>query len=115
MSELSPFGGSEEYGACGDDARRALLGPTAPVSPWYPLSRTRLAAVQFKKPPNLKAVTVPVRCPACRYCIARAALPPQTWEDLQFNDLSQCRTCFSAPYLSFCLNSSAHSNWAECP
>ena len=45
----------------GQQARRALLGPNAPVSPWYPLSGTRLAAVVSNYPPNLIVVTMPVR------------------------------------------------------
>ena len=57
----------------GQQARRALLGPNAPVSPWYPLSGIHPAAV-FKKSPNLKVV-------ACRFGSPRTVslLPEQRY------------------------------------
>ena len=83
---------SRQSSPWGNRRGRALSGPNAPVSPWYPPFGVRPAAAKFNDPPNLRAVTMPVRCPVYRYCIARAGLPAQTCEPLQFNDLSQCRT-----------------------
>ena len=45
----------------GNRRGRALSAPNAPVSPWYPLSEMRIAAAVSKKPPYLRAVTMPVR------------------------------------------------------
>ena len=92
MNELCHLWQSERYVACGDDTRRGPSRAKRARFPLVPPSETRLAAVVSNYPPNLKVVTMPVRCPAYRYCMARAALPAQTCEPLQFNDLSQCRT-----------------------
>ena len=58
----------------GQQAQIGFYKPYAPVSPWYPLSEMRLAAVQFKQPPYLKAV-------ACRFGTLRAVplLPVQSY------------------------------------
>ena len=75
----------------GQQARRALLGPNAPVSPWYPLSGTRPAAEKFNEPPYLKAF-------ACRFgCLVSQLLSPSsvTHPDLPVPAIhwrSQCRT-----------------------
>ena len=47
--------------ARGKQAQIGFYKPYAPVSPWYPLSGTRLAAVVSNYPPNLIVVTMPVR------------------------------------------------------
>ena len=51
---------SRQSSPWGNRRGKALLGPNAPVSPWYPLSRTRAAAAKFNYLPSLKLV-------ACRF------------------------------------------------
>ena len=85
------FTGEKYPKAAGDTgAEGPFQGQTRPF-PRTPF-RVRPAAVVSNDPPNLIAVTMPVRCPAYRSPSARAELPAQTCERLQFNNLSQCRT-----------------------
>ena len=65
---------SRQSSPWGNRRGKALLGPNAPVSPWYPLSRTRAAAAKFNYLPSLKLV-------ACRFGALRAVplLPEQRY------------------------------------
>ena len=58
----------------GQQAQIGFYKPYAPVSPWYPLSEMRLAAVGFNYPPDLKVV-------ACRFGALRTVplLPEQRY------------------------------------
>ena len=81
--------GKARHGATGAEGPSRAKRARFPLVPPFGV---RPAAAVSNDPPYLRVVTMPVRCPACRYCKARAELPAQTWKPLQFKGRSQCRT-----------------------